>query len=138
MTIKKKFLLAPLLMFVAMFVPSCGGDDNDISTELIIGTWQLTSRVWDGDENDGECDSDEFWLFTSDRRITVEDGNEITDSGHYDFDGSRLIIHLYEDGCQEWENVYDGKASINGNIMTYRFTDEYNDSGVMTFRKVIR
>jgi hypothetical protein len=134
---KKNILLASLLMLVAMFMASCGGDDDD-STETIIGTWQLTSRVWDGEEDDGEYDSDEFWIFTSDGKVTVEDGNEMTDNGYYSFDGSQLVIHLYEDGRQEWESVYEGKATIAGNIMTYRFTDDDDDSGVLTFKKVMK
>ena len=141
------FLLLPL----ALFISSCGSDDN---TDSIEGKWEVTQYSATG------CDdaSDDFTIDLAENNCVEEDGVTFCADIEYEFksDGTMVskitftVAGVADSETDEYSYTYDGNSiticegpsecststfSLNGDTLSLSFTDEDNCSVSFTAKR---
>lgn len=127
-----KLLILLMMLSASLAFTACGDDDDEPSqnfSQQIVGRWIVEQASGEGNE----FEIGEILYFSSSKIFTwswEEDGETESVGGDYSIvngpRGPHLTINLL---LNETTAYTKGDASIEGNIMTYRF--DYHNHGLM-------
>lgn len=82
-----KGIITTTILTVSLFLGSCskdkteptnnsngGNTPNKTPRELLVGTWQMSSVLWNGQEGIDDCEKDNLIIFKADETYTVDHG----------------------------------------------------------------
>lgn len=132
----KTFKRCGLLLVAIVSFTACNDNDDPADDMGIVGKWQKF-QVMDGEGNFSEGDLDEFWIFNVDGSFKNEDGGNLTTSGCYIVEGSKLMIYSKSVDDPSEEENFSGNFIIDNNFMTYSFTDmKDGEKSTIRFKKM--
>ncbi len=106
---KTKFLLFAALIAIAFCFASCSKDDNDSSSNPIVGTWSYTA--YNGSETVTFTSKGKF------NSLTVSGGSKTTLNGTYTYNPYTELLILNVDGGDGYIYYVEFTAKINGKTM---------------------
>lgn len=133
-----KSIISTAIVIASLFLGSCSKDKTEPTTnnngntpskspqELIIGTWQTSSMIWNGQEAIEDCQKDNLITFNA-------DGTYLIDQGAVKCNPNASQT---ADGKWEMDNYPSFTTTLNGNPQGTTVTIKTLDNTTLSYEQV--